>query len=848
MKKVSSLFDDSVEERSALSKRITGKEKRYSWWFDNPPDWSRPERTLYITGWCVNRRGKEIRAIRARIGRHKFSGNYGIRRKDVVTTLGPTASEQSGFAITVPLPGGKSQVVTEVLESDGVWRAIAIRDTFGAPNADSEPPIDPKYFIPNPGANPRIEFWIDRPSVWSKKTRYLRVTGWCVAVSGNELTRVRARVRRKIFPARFGTVRPDIGLLFDNQPGALRSGFALDAIVPPGRSQLILEAQSGERPWETFFIHPVRGPIFREEFDENQEMVGDYALWIRRYDRLQRETVRRIRKQIAQFRDPPLISVLLPVYNSNLKWLQRAIQSVQNQLYPQWELCIVDDASTNPKVWQLLQRYAARDRRIKVMRRTQNGHISAASNDALSMATGDFVALLDHDDEFSPTALYFVASALNENRDLQLLYSDEDKLDARGRRSDPYFKSDWNPELLLAQNFVSHLGVYRTDLVRRVGGFRVGFEGSQDHDLTLRCIEQIQPEQIKHLPWVLYHWRVSDESTASRTSAKPYAQEAAQRAVQEHLDRIGTRATVVPHYGAYLRTKYALPAERPLVSIVIPTLDRASLLKKCLKSIFEKTDYRNYEVIVLDNGSREAETLEFLAALEKREGVRVERIDGPFNYSRLNNRGVELSRGSLIALLNNDLEVLNDGWLSEMVSHALRPEVGIVGARLWYPNGPIQHGGVILGAGGVAGHAHVGVRHEPGYFARPHLAQNLSAITAACAVVRRNVYLQLGGFDEVNLPVTFNDVDFCLRLREAGYWIVWTPHAELVHHESASRGFDDNTRKQVRFLAEIDYMKTKWEHRLRNDPFYNPNLSLGDDLFTVAFPPRTAKPWQSADR
>jgi GT2 family glycosyltransferase len=281
---------------------------------------------------------------------------------------------------------------------------------------------------------------------------------------------------------------------------------------------------------------------------------------------------------------------------------------------------------------------------------------------------------------------------------------------------------------------------------------------------------------------------------------------------------------------------------------VIPTLDRALLLKKCIESIFEKTEYRNYEVIVLDNGSREAETLEFLAALEKQERVRVKRIDGPFNYSRLNNLGVELSRGSLIAFLNNDVEVLNNEWLSEMVSQALRPEVGMVGARLRYPNGPIQHGGVILGAGGVAGHAHVGVRHDPGYFARPHLAQNLSAVTAACAVVKRNVYVQLGGFDEVNLPVTFNDVDFCLRLREAGYWIVWTPHAELVHHESASRGFDDTARKQVRFLREIDYMKAKWDHRLRNDPFYSPNLSLGDDLFTLAFPPRTAKPWQCVDR
>jgi len=377
-----------------------------------------------------------------------------------------------------------------------------------------------------------------------------------------------------------------------------------------------------------------------------------------------------------------------------------------------------------------------------------------------------------------------------------------------------------------------------------VGGFRVGFEGSQDYDLTLRCIEEIQPKQIEHLPWVLYHWRAGDQSTASCATAKPYAQEAARRAVQEHLDRTGIAGTVVPSHGVYLQTKYALPRERPMVSIVIPTRDQASSLQKCLDSIFHKTDYEHYEVIVLDNESCDSETLEFLARLKKHDRVQVERIEGGFNYSRLNNRGVDLSRGSLVALLNNDVEVINDGWLSEMVSRMVRPEVAMVGARLWYPNGTIQHGGVILGAGGIAGHAHVGLRRdEPGYFARAHLAQNLSAVTTACALVKREVYLKLGGLDE-NLAVTFNDIDFCLRLREAGYQIVWSPHAELIHHESASRGFDDSTPKQTRFLAEVDYMNSKWDGLLQRDPFYNPNLSLGEDLFTLAFPPRTTKPWR----
>ena len=797
-------------------------------------------RTLYLTGWCVSREGKEIRAMRARLGRQELAGNYGIERKDV-----GAAVQRIGFAIAIPLPAGKSQVFIEVQEADCVWRAIAIRDVFGASDGESAAPIDPKYFIPNPGANPRIEFWLDRPLVWPKKIRHLKVSGWCLAISGDEISEVRARVRKNIFPARFGKLRPDIGLRYDNRPGALRSGFSLNATIPPGRSQFIMEARSGEGPWETFFIHPVRGPIFREQLDGEWETAGDYARWIRCYDRLEREDVQRIREQIAKFQYLPMISVLLPVYNSNLRWLRRAILSVQKQLYPRWELCVVDDASTDRKLWPFLQRCARRDPRIKVIRRTENGHISAASNDALRLANGDFVALLDHDDELAPTALYFVALALNKNCDLRLLYSDEDKLDAQNRRSEPYFKSDWNPELFLAQNFISHLSVYRTDLIRRLGGFRIGFEGSQDYDLALRCIEQIRPKEIEHLPWVLYHWRAGDQSTASSATAKPYAQEAARRAVQEHLERTGIAGTVVPSHGVYLQTKYALPIEHPLVSIIIPTRDQVSAVRKCLHSVFHKTDYRTYEVIVLDNESHKAETLEFLAELRKYDRVQVERIEGTFNYSRLNNRGVELSRGSFIALLNNDVEVINDDWLSEMVNRAMQPKVAMVGARLWYPNGTIQHGGVILGAGGIAGHAHVGLRRgEPGYFARAHLAQNLSAVTAACALVRREVYLQLGGFDE-NLAVTFNDIDFCLRLREAGYRIVWTPHAELIHHESASRGVDDSTPKQVRFLAEVDYMNSKWGEMLQRDPFYNPNLSLGENLFTLAFPPRTTKPWQS---
>lgn len=311
---ISSVFAGAGNRARAFKQQIASAEDRYYWWFDHPVEWERPSRTLYITGWCVGRHGREIRSIRARRGRHKFLGNYGIERKDVGAAL-----ERIGFAIAVPLPNGKSQVITEVQESDGEWRPISIRTVFGTSNGTSQAPVDPKYFVHNPGANPRIEFWLDRPSVWPNKARQLKVTGWCFAVSGDEITEVRARVRKNLFPARFGKIRPDIGFRYDNRPGAFHSGFSLDALIPPGRSQFILEARRDKGPWETFFVHPVRGPIFRERLDGESQAADDYSRWIRCYDQLQREDVSRIREQITHLEWAPLISILLPVYNSNMK-------------------------------------------------------------------------------------------------------------------------------------------------------------------------------------------------------------------------------------------------------------------------------------------------------------------------------------------------------------------------------------------------------------------------------------------------------------------------------------------------------------------------------------------------
>ena len=565
---------------------------------------------------------------------------------------------------------------------------------------------------------------------------------------------------------------------------------------------------------------------------------GSYADWIRRYDTIGVLELESLKQRARKLASDPLISLILPVYQTPEQWLRRCLDSVQQQVYQNWELCIADDASPDPRVREILEEYAARDARIKLVFRPLNGHIAEASNSALDVATGEFAGLLDHDDELRPHALLEMAEAISARPDVGLLYSDEDKIDAEGGRFAPYFKPDWNPDLLLSQNYVCHFTVIRTDLVRGVGGFRKGFEGSQDHDLIMRCTERLSAGQIHHIPKVLYHWRAIEGSTALARSAKDYAAAAGARAVSDHLQRVGAAAATVnalPH--GHFRVRWPLSAPKK-VSIVIPTRDRVELLKTCIQSVQSRTEYADYEIVVVDNRSVESGTLSYLESIRGSAGLTVLRYDNPFNYSAINNWAVAQCAGELVCLMNNDIEVIDGGWLHEMASHALRSDIGAVGAMLYYPDGTIQHAGVILGVGGVANHAYI---HQPagypGHGARALVAQNLSAVTAACLVVRREVYLAVGGLDE-QLEVAFNDVDFCLRLQAAGYRNLWTPFSELIHHESASRGSDDSPEKRARFLREVDYMLRRWGEEIQNDVAYNPNLSLQGVNSELAFPPR----------
>ena len=563
-----------------------------------------------------------------------------------------------------------------------------------------------------------------------------------------------------------------------------------------------------------------------------------YHEWLREFE-IGPERHEALARRQREWPEAPLVSIVMPTYNTRKEDLIAAIESVTGQLYPRWELCIADDASTLPHVREVLEDYRARDERIKVAYRARNGHISAASNSALELATGSFVGFLDHDDTLHPLALHFVAEAIVSRPGCQLVYTDEDKIGVGGERQDPYFKCDYNYELLLAQNMVCHFACYRASRLRQLGGLRLGYEGAQDYDLALRFVEGIDRAGVVHVPRVLYHWRAGAGSTALAGDEKPYAQTAARKAITEHLERTGCqgRVSAAPEAPNLNRVRFEVTRPEPHVEIVIPTRDRADLVALCVDSIRSRSSYPSYSITIIDNGSREPETFALFERLRK-VGVRVRRDEGEFNFSALNNRAVQASTADFVCLMNNDIEVITPEWLEEMVGMADRPRVGAVGARLWYPDQRLQHGGVILGIGGVAGHSHKYLpKGEAGYFGRAVLHQELSAVTAACLLVKRHIYLEVGGLDET-LRVAFNDIDFCLKVRAAGYRNLWTPYAELVHHESASRGYETTPEKEARFTAEIRRMQSRWGAMLAADPAYSPNLTLEHEDFGIAWPPR----------
>ena len=533
------------------------------------------------------------------------------------------------------------------------------------------------------------------------------------------------------------------------------------------------------------------------------------------------------RQSMHQFPYAPLISVVVPAYHTPEVFLREMVDSLRNQSYSNWELCIANASPEDQGMGSILKAYTNQDSRIRVKELAENLGIAENTNAAFELATGEFVGLLDHDDLLAPDALYEIVRLLNEDEAYDVVYTDEDKVTTDlSEHFQPHLKPDFNLDLLRSNNYICHFFVARRTLVEKTGGFRKEFDGAQDYDFIFRCMEEAR--KIGHVPRILYHWRTHKASTADNPASKMYAFEAGKRAIEGNLARSGIKGAVVRHtsdYGFYDIT-YPLQGE-PLISIIIPNKDHRDTLKQCLDSVIGLSTYKNYEILIVENNSEQQETFAYYEELEQRENIRVLTWTGDFNYSAINNFAVKEAKGDYLLFLNNDIQVITPGWMEAMLANCQRPEVGIVGGRLYYPDDTIQHAGIIIGIGGIAGHAFLGMkRSRTGYLHKASLQMDYSAVTAACMMMKHEVFLNIGGFEE-RLTVAFNDVDLCLRTGQEGYLVVYNPHVEMYHHESKSRGTEDSKEKVRRFQSEIEFMRSRWIGLLKEgDPYYNKNLTL----------------------
>ncbi|MBR6366248.1 MAG: glycosyltransferase family 2 protein [Lachnospiraceae bacterium] len=523
----------------------------------------------------------------------------------------------------------------------------------------------------------------------------------------------------------------------------------------------------------------------------------------------------------------PMISIAVPLYHTPIPFLDAMIQSVLGQAYGNWQLCLANGSPDDEKLKKALEDYQEKDPRIVAVELEENLGIAGNTNAAIALAIGDYIALLDHDDILAPNALFEYVKVLNEHPDYDMFYSDEDKVDEKGKKHfEPNFKPDYNVDLFMTNNYICHFFMAKKEIVDQIGGFRPGYDGAQDYDFILRCIEN--GKHIHHVPKILYYWRCHKNSTARDFSSKEYAYDAGRRALQDHFDRLGMNVTTQygPQFGWY-SNEYHL-ASHPLVTVMIPNKDHVPDLKRCIDSIYERTTYDNYEILVIENNSTEPETFAYYdEMIEKHDNFRVVHYEGGFNYAAINNFGFESALGDYVLLLNNDVEVISENIFEHMLGFCMREDVGVVGAKLYYDDETIQHAGVVVGVNGVAAHAFSGMsRAGLGYMARAVVCQNYSAVTAACMMVKSRLYRELGGLDGENFAVAFNDIDFCLRVGEAGYRVVFDAETELYHSESKSRGYEDTPEKMERFSKEIDRFLSRWNAFIEaGDPCYNPNFS-----------------------
>ncbi len=582
-----------------------------------------------------------------------------------------------------------------------------------------------------------------------------------------------------------------------------------------------------------YFSDPLDPFLVTFEYPAPRPSIDSYQQWVASREA---ETIRTREMPAAGVAtsEQPEVGILLTVCDPLPGYLKKALDSVLGQSSPKWRLSIADDASTNPEVRAMLESYARNDKRIDLRLREQRGGISAATNDAFRQAISPLIAGLDHDDTLSPQAVELVAGHFCSHGDCQILFSDEDKIDERDTRFGPYFKPRrFSPELFYSYNYINHLTVHRAEAIREIGGWRSEFDGAQDYDLTLRTIKRFGSDRIQHIPHVLYHWRAIAGSAAADVSYKSYAIEKGRLALADHFsDRPGVSVQIASN--TMYRIVRQFDQNRAGVAVIVPFRDKPELLAACVDTVLNKTRYSNLQLILIDNGSVDEKTISLLRSLEADPRVKIIADNAPFNYSRLNNIGARATDKEFICLLNNDVEAIEPDWLADMISYAIEPGVGCVGAKLFYPSGSIQHAGVILGMGGVAGHAFLNAqKQDPGYFGRLVVASNYSAVTGACLVVKRDVFLKVGGLDEVELPIAFNDIDFCIKVQSLGLRNVLTPFAALIHRESASRGAENMPEKGVRFRRERDIMKKRHWEILLSDPCYSPHLSLDRSDFGI---------------
>lgn len=698
------------------------------------------------------------------------------------------------------------------------------------------------------------QFFIEEEKV---QQGFLRIRGWAVAASPVRI-QIFDENKQKISAEILRTERVDVEQLYEEMDFQDKTGFFVELTNLTGkllymvfyagetksvhivhlkpsvvfRRKIEKYAKKGIRYWKSQGGAALAGKIISKVKTASTREIP-YQKWIVRH----LPSARELEKQRHEkFDYQPKISIVVPLYKTPEKYLHQLVESIKAQTYPNWELCLSDGSGADSPLRKTLEALEKSDERIKVIRNEKPLRIAENTNAGMEAATGDYIAFADHDDELTPHALFQCVKAVNENRDIRLLYSDEDKMSMDGHKFfQPHFKPDYNPDLLCTVNYICHLFVVRRDVVDQVGLFRPEFDGAQDYDFIFRCVEAVKPEEIYHIPKILYHWRCHEDSTAENPESKTYAFEAGKRAIEEHYRRTGIHAEVFQgeFLGLY-RTRFIRDHD-PLISIIIPNKDHTDDLKRCMDSIDKHSTYQNYEYIIVENNSTEEKTFQFYKKLEaEHPKARVVYWDREFNYSAINNYGASFAKGEYLLLLNNDTEIINEDCLEELLGYCMRSDVGAVGARMYYEDDTIQHAGVVIGFGGIAGHCFVlQPRGTTGYCHRIICAQDYSAVTAACMMVKKSAFDQVGGLTE-ELAVAFNDIDFCMKLRAAGYLIVYNPYAELYHYESKSRGLEDTPEKVARFNKEIATFEKRWPDIMRDgDPYYNPNLTLKSQDFSL---------------